>query len=148
MKKFKFFALLLVMVTVCVGLVACGDDNDEPGNENLQKIMPGVWAQDGDNDILVINSDGTLFWYDNEEDYQEGIAWSHGTWSIKGEWVNLVSVNDHQPDEIAHYEMRPIEIYQNKIVWKWYDDDADEDEIDNTDAFGNYTVWTWERYNK
>lgn len=39
--------------------VSCSnDDDDEPVGNNLEKVVVGTWAQDGDNDILTINANG------------------------------------------------------------------------------------------
>ena len=63
MKNYLKHLQSLVAVALCVimavSLSNCSKDDDEPAKDNLSSIIVGVWAQDGDDDIMVINSNGT-----------------------------------------------------------------------------------------
>lgn len=144
----------LVAVTLCVimGLAAtsCSDDDDAPSGNDLAKVVVGTWAQDGDNDILTINADGTGVGYDRPADFQNNHPGYSFTWTHKDGWVNI-TVDFHGDIQIE--KMRAKSVSQNKIVWQRYADESDgydpsEDDWDGHDAFGYYDFWVWERYSK
>jgi hypothetical protein len=143
----------LVAVALCVimsmTLSSCSDD-DEPAGDDLVKVMAGTWAQDGDNDILVISADGSGLTYNNPMDYESNEVNCLIRWSYKDGWVYLSFVYDDGgcQDE----EMRAISVSKNKIVWQRYEKNTDDvnnrPDHYNHDSFGYYTLWTWERYTK
>lgn len=134
----------LVAVALCVimamAFTSCGDDDDEPEGDELTSTMVGVWAQDGDNDIFVVNSNGTGIVYTSPEHYEQKDGGKSLTWTYKNGWVKAII------DGVQEEEFRAISVSKNKIVWKRYDEDASDG--DGYDAFGYYDLWTWERYTK
>lgn len=137
----------LVAVALCVimafAIAGCSKDDDEPAIDSLSSIIVGVWAQDGDNDIMVFNANGTGVWYDSPAEYEQKENPNNFTWNVKGEWL---TINFDYGDGSYSYQMkcRPEKIVsKNKIIWKDYDD---EEYDDLKDAFGYYRLWTWERY--
>lgn len=123
------------------------EETTESDKDILLNIVVGVWAQDGDNDILRINADGTGVGYDNPTEYKNDNVGYSFNWSYENGWVTVTS------DGEVVEEMRTISVSQNKIVWQRYAIPSDyydpsEDEWDGHDAFGYYEFWTWERYNK
>ena len=123
------------------------EETTESDKDILLNIVVGVWAQDGDNDILRINADGTGVGYDNPTEYKNDNVGYSFNWSYDNGWVTVTS------DGEVVEEMRTISVSQNKIVWQRYAIPSDyydpsEDEWDGHDAFGYYEFWIWERYNK
>ena len=108
----------LVAVALCVimsmAFVSCSDDDDEPAGNDLAKIVVGTWAQDGDNDILTINANGTGVGYDNPTAYQNNQVGYSFNWSYNDGWVTVTS--EGQDVE----KMRAKSVSQNKIVWQIY----------------------------
>lgn len=140
MKTFRMVGMALFAVLMCVNFAACGGSDDDPTEEpttDLSKIIIGTWVQDGDDDIMVIKSDKTLTWYENETDYKNNEVSEIYQWEVKGEWLNLYY-------EGRQKEMRPKEIKENIIIWKEYGEYND----DYSDSYGSYDLWTWERYSK
>ena len=132
--------MALLAVLMCVNIAACSDD-DENGSEtvtDLSKAIVGTWVQDGDDDIMVIKSNGTVTWYENETDYKNNEVSDIYQWNVNGEWLKF-----YYEGELVG-EMRPQEVKADIIVWKEYDDW----ESDYSDSYGNYNLWTWERYTK
>lgn len=132
--------MALIAVLMCVNFTACGGDDDpnEESTTDLSKVIIGTWVQDGDDDIMVIKSDKTVTWYENENNYKNNIVSNIHTWEVKGEWVYF-----YESGKIQN-EFRPVEVKNNIIVWK----DYSEYEKDYSDSYGNYRLWTWERYSK
>ena len=141
-KLFNLQSLLAVALCVImsVALASCGSYDEEPEGENLAKMVVGTWAQDGDDDILVLESNGKGSFYGSEEDYLTQGYKSECTWEVNGEWFSLVVEGDK-------FSCRVISASKNKIVWKDYSEDNPK-YADGEDAFGYYRVWTWERYTK
>ena len=142
----------LVAVALCVimsmAFVSCSDDDDEPAGNDLAKIVVGTWAQDGDNDILTINANGTGVGYEDLTDYQNNREGYKFNWSYKDGWV-YVTIDFYGETQIE--KMRAKSVSQNKIVWQRYaipseNYDPSEDDWDGHDEFGYYDLWTWERY--
>ena len=83
----------LVAVALCVimamAFTSCSDDDDEPASDELTSIIVGAWAQDGDNDIFVVNANGTGVGYENLTDYQNNLEGYKFNWSYKDGWVNV-----------------------------------------------------------
>lgn len=130
----------LVAVALCVimamALNSCSDDDDEPA-DNLTSIIVGVWAQDGDNDIIVINKGGTGAGYDNPADYYDNNSYGSITWEYKNDYVYL---------DLGYYgniqkeKLKAISVSKNEIKWRryWTDEDG---------YFTNESEeWTWTRY--
>jgi hypothetical protein len=140
MKTFRLIGMAVMAVLMCVNFAACSSDDDptEEPTTDLSKIIIGTWVQDGDDDIMVIKSDKTLTWYENETDYKNNEISYKCQWEIKGEWLKIYY------EGRIHNEARPKEVKNNIIVWKDYDDY----ENDYSDSYGNYRLWTWERYSK
>lgn len=144
----KSLFTLAVCVAMSMAIISCSDNDDEPDSNDLAKILIGVWAQDGDNDILTINVGGTGTGYDNSSDYQNNRESYQLTWNYSDGWVNMTI--DYDGDTQAE-KMRARSVTQNKIVWQRYaipseGYDPSEDEWDGHDSFGYYDLWTWERY--
>lgn len=123
------------------------EETTESDKDILLNIVVGVWAQDGDNDIFIVNADGTGIVYGSPELYEQKKDGGAFTWSYKNGWI-YAGVKGVQEEE-----MRVEYLSENKIVWRRYAipsdyDDPSEDEWDGHDAFGYYEFWTWERYNK
>ncbi len=141
----------LVAVALCaimsLSFVGCSDDDDEGAGDELKSIIVGTWAQDGDNDILVVNANGTGVIYDSPELYEQKKDGASFTWTYKDGWIKAGIAG------VQEEELRAKSVSKNKIVWQRYaiaseDYDPSEDEWDGHDAFGYYDYWTWERYNK
>lgn len=145
MKQKLFCLQSLIAVVVCVIMsmtfTSCSDDKDDPADE-LTSIFVGTWAQDGDDDICIINANGTGYWYDDPSNYKNNRHSARLEWSYKNGWVYLTFYN--QMEEISQTEeMRAESVSKNKIVWRRYASYGDD-----YDAFGEYDLWTWERYTK
>lgn len=85
----KSLFALAVCVAMSMAIISCSDNDDEPDSNDLAKILIGVWAQDGDNDILTINVGGTGTGYDNSSDYQNNRESYQLTWNYSDGWVNM-----------------------------------------------------------
>ena len=141
MKTFRFIGMALFAVLMCVNFASCSGSDDDPTEENvtdLNKIIIGTWVQDGDDDVMVIKSDKTVTWYENEADYKNNEVSDIMEWEVKGEWLKIYD------NGRLHTEARPKEVNTNVIIWK----DYDEYENDYSDSYGDYRLWTWERYSK
>ena len=144
MKTFRLIGMALLAVVMCVNFASCSSDDDSTEEDvtDLSKIIIGTWVQDGDDDIMVIKSDGTVTWYDNETDYKNKETSSIYHWKVNGEWLKF-----YYKDRLIE-EMRPQEVKANIIIWKRYDIDDYTDSDNHTDSYGAYNLWNWERYNK
>lgn len=144
MKTFRLIGIALLAIVLCVNFTSCSSDDDSTEEDvtDLSKIIIGTWVQDGDDDVMVIKSDGTVTWYENEADYKDKEISQIYQWNVSGEWLKF-----YYKDRLIE-EMRPQEVKANIIIWKRYDDDDYADSSDYTDSYGNYDLWTWERYNK
>lgn len=130
----------LVAVAVCVimamALNSCSDDDDEPADD-LTSIIVGVWAQDGDDDIFVINKGGTGAGYEDPGTYYDNNSYGSITWEYKNDYVYL---------DLGYYgniqkeKLKAISVSKNEIKWRRYRTDEDG-------YFTNkYEEWTWTRY--
>ena len=141
MKTFKLIGMALLAIVMSFNFTACSSDNDPQQDENnttdLSKAIIGTWVQDGDDDILVVKSDGTMTWYEDEKDYKAQEISCIYTWSIKNNWLK-----GYWEDKLE-IEARPAEITKDKIIWKDY-----ESLGEYSDSYGKYRLWTWERYTK
>ena len=79
----------LVSVALCVimaiAFTSCSDDDED----ELTSIIVGAWVQDGDNDIFVVNANGTGVGYEDLTDYQNNREGYKFNWSYKDGWVNI-----------------------------------------------------------
>ena len=137
MKHLKFLFLGLLAICISSTFTSCKDKDDEPSSENLASVIIGVWAQDGDNDILVINKNGIGNGYESPEDYYNKDSYGTLTWEIKNDYVYL---------DLGYYgsiqkeKLRAISVSKNEIKWYRYDTDSDGN-------FSNeYEEWIWTRY--
>ena len=127
MKTFRYIGLTLSAIMLCLNFSACSDDKDD--SNSLEKIIVGVWTQDGDDDIPVINADGTGFWYydllsylKHDEENGEPLSWTCND----NKWITIKL--ESEGEEL----LVPESISANKIVW------LDENRDDGH--------WIWERY--
>ena len=138
MKTLRFIGMALFAVILNVNFIACSDDDEKNAeSDTLKEIIIGTWAQDGDDDILVIKADGTGIIYGDEKLYANGDG-DPFSWSYNNGWVYAGVVG------IQEEELRAESVSTNKIVWRRYRDR----ETNNKGAFGWYDFWTWERYTK
>lgn len=142
MKTFRLIGMAILAVVMSMNLVSCGDDDDstEISEENLGQLIIGTWIQDGDDDVIVIKSDGTVTWYADTTYYENNII--DGVYEYQltpGIW----RLNMYYNGELE-FELRPHEIFENVIVWKKYHGGNTGEH----DGYGYYSFWTWERYNK
>ena len=135
----------LVTVALCVimaiAFTSCSDDDED----ELTSIIVGAWVQDGDNDIFVVNANGTGVGYEDLTDYQNNREGYKFNWSYKDGWV-YVTIDFYGDTQIE--KMRAKSVSQNKIVWQRYDSEASDDDGYDKDANGYYELWTWERLTK
>lgn len=142
MKTLRFLGMALLAMILCVNLAACSDDDEEKGESgNLNGIIIGAWAQDGDDDIFVVNADGTGIGYEDAEFYEQNEQCYTFVWAQKNEWLEL-DIDFY--GTLQEEELRPESVSANKIVWRRYEDY----DTGTKDAFGWYDLWTWERYTK
>ena len=145
--KHKFLHLQsLVSVALCIIMAmtftGCSDNDEEPTGDELTSIIVGVWAQDGDNDIFVVNANGTGEVYGSPEVYEQKKDGASFVWTYKDGWVKAGIAG------VQEEEMRVESVSKNKIVWRRYDKEASTDDGYEKDAFGYYELWIWERYTK
>ena len=148
MKTFRLIGMALFAVLMCVNYASCSSDDDptEESTTDLSKTIIGVWVQDGDDDIMVIKADNTILWYGNEDYYKSGgEPGDIEKWEVKEEWVYFYQYDDNSWK--LRKEMRPIEVKNNMISWKDYGYGYDSYN-EYHDSYGNYRIWTWERYSK
>ncbi len=130
----------LVAVALCVimamALNSCSDDDDEPA-DNLTSIIVGVWAQDGDNDIIVINKGGTGAGYEDPADYYDNNSYGSITWEYKNDYVYL---NIGYYGNIQKEKLKAISVSKNEIKWRRYRKDEDGYFTNESEE------WTWTRY--
>lgn len=142
LKHIQSLVTVALCVIMAIAFTSCSDDDDEPASDELTSIIVGVWAQDGDDDIFVVNSNGTGVVYGSPELYELKEEGTSFTWAYKDGWVKA-SIGGVQEEE-----MRAKSISQNKIIWQRYDKEASDGDGYDKDAFGYYELWTWERYTK
>lgn len=135
MWKFCIFSFFLIY-SICL-LPSCKKD-DEPNNKNLSVIMVGVWNQDGDDDILVINSNGTGSSYDDLEDYRHNIIDTDVVWELNNDFIYLSFV--YENGESQDEKLKAISVTNDKIIWYRYEEFKGE--FSDTE----YELWTWIRF--
>ncbi len=168
MKKFKLFAMMLVIAT-CVGFTSCGDDDDDedlPGSNSLV----GVWQESGDgySFSLTLNADGTGILAESEKgsSYTQEIEWEasenmiriyadggddYWYYRIKGGSLYLYPTReDYDLDDPSYVcgktgnggsiDDKPSEDVNNSLVGKWeaFDEGDEFRLILNADGTGSY----------
>lgn len=143
MKTLRFIGMALLAVVMCVNFAACSDNDEEKAeSDNLTEIIVGAWAQDGDDDIFVINTNGTGVVYEDETLFKNDEDGNPFRWTYNNDWVYVSIV---YATGVQEEELRVESVSSNKIVWRRYRKNY---ETHNKDAFGWYELWTWERYTK
>ena len=90
MKTLRYIGMAILAVILSVNFAACSDDDEwNTESDNLQEIIVGAWAQDGDDDILVINADGTGIGYEDSQCYEQNEICYTFTWTRNNEWVDV-----------------------------------------------------------
>lgn len=134
----------LVAVALCVvmtmAFTSCSKDDDEPASDDLTSIVVGTWYwPDGsDDDIFVVNANGTGIGYENPSNYHNHKADYKFSWSYKDGWFNM-NIDFYGEPQIEKMAARSVS--KDKIVWERYDTEEGGDSSD-------YELWTWERYSK
>lgn len=147
-KDLRFVAVLILCMSAWIPFTACSDDdgNSAVDGDELLSIIVGAWAQDGDNDIFVVNADGTGMVYDTPQLYEEKRDGASFSWTYSDGWVKAGIAG------VQEEELRVVTCSQNTIVWKRYESSPSSSDIQagyyEKDAFGYYELWTWERYTK
>lgn len=100
--------------------------------------MVGVWNQDGDDDILVINSNGTGSSYDDLEDYRNNIIDTDVVWELNNDFIYLSFV--YENGESQDEKLKAISVTNDKILWYRYEEFKRE--FSDTE----YELWTWIRF--
>lgn len=132
---------LLLVVGLCavmaVAFTACSDDDFS----ELYPTIVGVWAQNGDDDIIVIEDGGDGIWYDSPSDYKNGADTESLKWSTDGSWLKI------KFEDGDTFNSRAISVAKNKIVFRDYDEDPETSDLQK-DEYGYYRIWTWARFIK
>lgn len=72
MKRLRFIETALVAMILCVSFIACSDDDEKNAeSDSLKEIIIGTWAQDGDDDIFVLNANGTGIGYEDSDLFEQ-----------------------------------------------------------------------------
>lgn len=104
MRKFKFFAMMLV-IAVCAGFASCGDDDDDddilPGADTLA----GVWEESipGYEFILTLNADGTGSIKEKGSVYTAEIEWTATD--------NVIRIYSESGDDYWYYRIKGGKLY-------------------------------------
>lgn len=134
---------LLVTVALCVIMAmtfnSCSDDDVNPVTNELTSTMVGTWEQDGDDDIFVINADGTGVGYEDplsyanlEDDYK--LKWEYKNESV---YITYFWNGGVQKDRLCVKTLS-----KDEIVWqRFYDDDLDG-------IYEYSDIWIWKRFVK
>ncbi len=142
LKHLQSLAAVALYVIMGLTFTSCSDD-DEPTVDDLTKVMVGVWTQDGDDDILVINADGTGEGYDDLIDFEAHDVYYLIDWSYNDGYIEMYLADPDTGKKWSGYdELQPISVSQNRIEWKRkriYHPSYNKEEID---------FWTWKRYTK
>ena len=159
MKTIKFLCAVLLATFVATSLTSCSDD-DKGGS--LTDTVVGIWEQDGDNDIVQINSGGTGAWYGSLNNFLEGkqsnytLGWNYSneifTLNLR---YNYPAGYEYDEDEDSQFwKMRAQSVSKNQIVWKVYETEEGkitegkyewENRDVEHDSYGYYYTWTWNR---
>lgn len=132
--------MAILAIVMSVNFTACSNDDDT--TEQLSSKMIGVWTQDGDNDIIVIEANGKGSWYENEQDYRKKVDAAPLTWTCSGNDCSIVL-----PESKEEFKMTATNIATTHIVWKDYElNSAWHDDYDKQDEKGYYRLWTWTKF--
>lgn len=126
-------------------LLSCSDDDEESASKELTSVMLGAWAQDGDDDIFVLQANGTGNHYTCPEWYELGENPNPLTWSYSDGLV-VLSLGGEYEGQVEY--MRADSVSDKKIVWRRYEDPYDSELTYYEDEYGTYCLWTWERLKK
>lgn len=104
--------VVLTALLLCIPfsfLQSCSDD-DEKQSEFEKIITRGAWAQDGDNDIFIFNSDGTWYTYESPEEFGDKEAGGFaGIWKYDNKTNTLTLTQLYEwCDDVKE----PVEDYQ------------------------------------
>lgn len=122
----------MALAVICGFTFTSCKDDDGPDGDDLSKVIVGAWMQDGDDDVLVLKSDGKGNWYSNLNEYLNNNPKDPVEWSYRDGWVTLKNYMDGGSDFYT-YKLKAKSVTKDKIVWLWIDDEGEED------------IWTWER---
>lgn len=130
MKKFKFFALMLV-IACCAGFTSCGDDDDDAGSKALVGTWVGTYDYNSGNNrdevvTMTFTADGKMTAKGEYANYPED-GWSFsGTYKLSsydfdedddygyGTRVFLISIvgrHSDYPDELYDDDIEPEPCY-------------------------------------
>lgn len=126
-------------------LLSCSDDDEESASKELTSVMLGAWAQDGDDDIFVLQANGTGNHYTCPEWYELGENPNPLTWSYS-DGLFVLSLGGEYEGQVEY--MRAESVSDKKIVWRRYEDPYDSEITYYEDEYGTYCLWTWERLKK
>ena len=126
-------------------LLSCSDDDEESASKELTSVMLGAWAQDGDDDIFVLQANGTGNHYTCPEWYELGENPNPLTWS-SSDGLFVLSLGGEYEGQVEY--MRAESVSDKKIVWRRYEDPYDSEITYYEDEYGTYCLWTWERLKK
>lgn len=125
MKKFKFFALMLV-IACCAGFTSCGDDDDDAGSDALVGTWVGTFDHEGgyygdDVVTMTFTADGKMTAKGEDANHPE-----YG-WSFSGTYK--LSSYDFDEDDDFDYGTR---VFLISIVGRHsdYPDEVYDDDID------------------
>ena len=145
MKTFRLIGMVLIAFFMGVNFVACSEDDDAPTNDStaLIKAVKGKWVADGYDGFMEMDfNDCTGPWiklFENEVNYKKDqISYLLG-WEIIGNDFIKIGYQGK-----IYKILRIHEKTDNTIIWKDYSEDTN----DYLDSYGQYTLWTWKRYNK
>ena len=126
-------------------LLSCSDDDEESASKELTSVMLGAWAQDDDDDIFVLQANGTGNHYTRPEWYELGENPNPLTWSYS-DGLFVLSLGGEYEGQVEY--MRAESVSDKKIVWRRYEDPYDSEITYYEDEYGTYCLWTWERLKK
>lgn len=123
LKHCQSILTVLLIALMSVSLAACGDDKDEPDNDNA---ILGKWHGYLDNDresYFTFKPDGTLVWAENDE--KDGWEeFSNNKWSISGETLRLdLNIVNGKVDDYTSGKYT-IKGKTLTYTYKWYDGDG------------------------